>query len=71
MSLSYLINPFMTNGLVHQLGESTVISRVLGIFKFYCILHAILLSRQDSPRWGAADSERGVTSGAILFAYVP
>ena len=39
------------------------------IFIFYLIFDEISLSKQNSPRWDAALC--GVTSGAILFAYVP
>ena len=39
------------------------------IIKFYSIFDEIPLSKQNSPRLDAAFC--GVTSGAILFAYVP
>ena len=47
--------------------------RVLGapgaILIFYNIFDENFLSKQNSPRWDAAFC--GVTSGAMLFAYVP
>ena len=43
---------------------------VLGvIFIFISFFDEISLSKQNSPRWDAAFC--GVTSGAMLFAYVP
>ena len=59
----------MTNELAHHyhLGESTSIFVDIG-----CGLNCLFSfsqSKQNSPRWDAAFC--GVTSGAILFAYVP
>ena len=39
------------------------------IFIFYLFFDEISLCKQNSPRWDAAFC--GVTSGAMLFAYVP
>ena len=39
------------------------------IFNFYLTFDEIPVSKQNSPRWDAAFC--GITSGAILFAYVP
>ena len=66
------LNPYMTNGFSHHyhLDESTVIIRdIMSDFEFYSFFDEIPLSKQNSPRWDAAFC--GVTSGAILFAYVP
>ena len=66
------INPYLTNGFSHHyhLGESTVIIRDLrSDFEFLFHFDEIPPSKQNSPRWDAAFC--GVTSGAILFAYVP
>ena len=65
-------NALNKNGLAHHnhLGESTVIlgaSRVILIFISF--FDEVPISKQNSPRWDAAFC--GVTSGAILFAYVP
>ena len=54
----------MTDGLHYHLDESTLIFR--GIRSDF---DEISLSKQNSPRWDAAFC--GVTSWAILFAYVP
>ena len=65
-----LINPFLTNGLSHHycLGESTFGFRCFRS-DFYSVFDGISLCKQNSPRWDAAFC--GITSGAILFAYVP
>ena len=39
------------------------------ILNFYFIFYEIPISKQNSPRWDAAFC--GVTSGAMVFAYVP
>ena len=39
------------------------------IFHFISFSGKNLISKQNSPRWDAA--KRSVTSGAIMFAYVP
>ena len=41
------------------------------IFKFYPFFDEIPLSKQNSPRWDMGRRRTGVTSGAMLFAYVP
>ena len=66
--LNYEINSLVTNGLSHSyhLDESTFIFRGIRS-KFSSDENH--LSKQNSPRWDAAFC--GVTSGAILFAYVP
>ena len=66
-------NPYLTNGSSHHyhLGESTFVFRGFRC-DFTCLsfyFDEISLSKQNSPRWDA--SFCGVTSGAILFAYVP
>ena len=38
-------------------------------FHFYFIFDEYRVSKENSPRWDAAFC--GVTSGTILFAYVP
>ena len=58
----------------YHLDESTFISRdFLGasgvLFHFISFSRKNHISKQNSPRWDAA--KRGVTSGAIMFAYVP
>ena len=58
----------------YHLDESTFIFRgflgALGvIFHFISFSGKNHISKQNSPRWDAA--KRGVTSGAIMFAYVP
>ena len=58
----------------YYLDESTFIFRgFLGasgvIFHFISFSSKNHISKQNSPRWDAA--KRGVTSGAIMFAYVP
>ena len=71
------INPYSTNGFSHhyQLGESTFICRcVRSDFYFFShfsmkFLCANRIAPNGTPR--SAASERGVTSGAMLFAYVP
>ena len=66
------INPFFTNEFSHyyHLGESTFILRGIRSDCEFLIQFSmsIPLSKQNSPRWDAAYC--GVTSGAILFAYV-
>ena len=57
----------------YHLDESTFISRgFLGssavLFHFISFSGKNHISKQNSPRWDAA--KRGVTSGAIMFAYV-
>ena len=63
-----MINPYLTNEFSHcyQLGESSFIFRVLGVISNF---YVIPLCKQNSPKWDAAFC--GVTSGAMLFAYVP
>ena len=67
------LNPYLTNGFSrrYQLGESTSVFRgVRSYFDFFILFFdEISLCKQNSPRWDAAYC--GVTSGAILFAYVP
>ena len=69
------LNPYLTNGFSHhyRLDESTFIFRgVMSDFFFLFFISFIVEfppSKQNSPRWDAAFC--GVTSGAILFAYVP
>ena len=72
--MSYIFNPYLTNGLPHhyRMDESTFISRGVrsDFFIFFIsFFDEISLCKQNSPRWDAAIC--GVTSGAILFAYVP
>ena len=68
-------NPYLRNGFSHhydkyQLGEFTFIFRgVRSVLIFISFIDKIPPSKQNSPRWDAAFC--GVTSGAILFAYVP
>ena len=62
------LNPFMTNGLSHcyYLGESTVIIRGIRCnfeFLFHCLMK-FLYANRIAPFCG-------VTSEAMLFAYVP
>ena len=71
--MSHDINPFMTNGFTHHyhLGKYTFIFR--GIRSIFFLLFIQFtdensLSKQYSPRWDATLC--GVTSGAMLFAYV-
>ena len=62
-------NPLVTNGISHpyHLDESTFIYRgTRSDVSFFDENH---LSKQTSPRWYT--TFWGVTSGAILFAYVP
>ena len=62
------VNHQKTNGLSHpfQLGESTFILGASGvIFHYISFFDVIHVSKQDIPSWD------GVTSGTILFAYVP
>ena len=61
-------SPFLTNGFSHHLGESTINFR--GIRSdFIQFFDENSLSKRNSPRWDAAFC--GITSGAMLFAYVP
>ena len=68
-----LLNPFLTSRFSHHyhFGKSTFI--LWGVGSNFLILISffdeISLIKQNSPRWDAASC--GVTSGAILFAYVP
>ena len=64
-------NPYLTNGFSHRyhLGESTFILGVSGVSFFFSLFDEMSLFKQNSPRWDAAFC--GVTSVAILFAYVP
>ena len=67
------INPYLTNGFSHyyHLGESTFIFRGVrsDFLNFIQFFDENFPSKQNSPRWDAAFC--GVTSGAMLFAYVP
>ena len=71
--LSFSFNPYVTNEFSHhyQLDESNFTFRgVMGdFFIFISFFDEISLYKQDSPRWDAAFCD--VTSGAMLFAYVP
>ena len=68
-----MVNPNKPNGLSHlyHLDESIVIFRDItsNISFIISFFHEIHVSKQNSPRWDTAFC--GVTSGAILFAYVP
>ena len=73
MSFESVFNPYLTNIISHHfhLDESIFISRGVGsdfYFFFISFFDEITLCKQNSPRWDAAFC--GVTSGAILFAYV-
>ena len=63
-------NPYMANGLSHHyhLGESIFIFRGVWLI-FIQFFDEIFRCKQNRPRWETAFC--GVTSGAILFAYVP
>ena len=63
-------NPYLTNELSHHyhLGESTFNFRSDYYF-FISFFDEISLCKQNSPKCDAAFC--GVTSGAMLFAYVP
>ena len=67
------IYPYLTNRFAHhyQLDESTFIFKGVRIdfYFFISFLDKIALCKQNSPRWDAAFC--GVSSGAMLFAYVP
>ena len=71
------INPHATKGLSHpyNLNESTLIFRCIWstFFIFISFFDEIHVSKLTSPRWDAGYSGvySGVSSGAILFAYVP
>ena len=60
-----VVNPLFTYGLSHpyHLDEPTFIYICISFFD------EIQVSKQNGPRWDAAFC--GVTSRAILFAYVP
>ena len=61
----------MTDGLVRHkdLGESIFIFWALGVILYFIpFFDEILLSQQNNPR---CDVLHRVTSGDILFAYVP
>ena len=62
-------NQYVTNGLSHpyHLDESIFIFK--GIGNNFLFFNENYVSKQNSPKWVAALC--GVTSGAILFAYVP
>ena len=70
---SNMLNPLMTNENSHHyhLDESIFIFRGIrsDLFIFYSFFDENHVSKQNSPRWDAAFC--GVTSAAILFAYVP
>ena len=67
------LNPLGDNGFSHpyHFDESTFVLR--GFESMFSFLFPFSdenhISKPNSPRWDAAI--RGVTSGAILFAYVP
>ena len=67
--LIWSINPLVTNGISqsYHFDESTFVLR--GIRSNFSFFDEIHVSKQNSPRWDAAFCS--VTSGAILFAYVP
>ena len=56
---------YLTNGFSHHYNWMSPLSLLGLIFIFY----EISLCKQNSPRWDGPFC--GVTSGAILFAYVP
>ena len=64
---SYFTNEFANH---YQLDESTFIFRGVSSEFYFSIssFDEISLCKQNSPRWDAAFC--GVTSGAMLFAYV-
>ena len=66
-------NPYLTNGFSHnyQMDESTFIFRGVrsDFYFFISFFDVISLCKKNSPGWDAAFC--GVTSGAMLFAYVP
>ena len=65
-------NPYVTNGISHtyHLDESTFVFRASEvIFVFIAFFDEIYVSKQNSPRWDAGFCS--VTSGVILFVYVP
>ena len=64
----FVVHPIKPNGLSHpdQMDESTFTVR--GIWSKISFLYESHVSKQSSPRWDATFC--GVTSGAILFAYV-
>ena len=66
------VNQFVTNGLSHPYTLDEFIFIFRGVrckFIFISFFDEIHLSKQNSPRWDAAFC--GVTSEAILVAYVP
>ena len=66
------LNHFVTNELSnpYHLDESTLTFRgIRSIFFCISLFDEIPVSKQNGPRWDAAFC--GVTSRAILFAYVP
>ena len=66
------IIPNKPNGFLHafQLGEFILIFRgIRSNFSFFTFFDEIHVSKLNSPRWDAAFCD--VTSGGILFAYVP
>ena len=70
----FYVNPYLTNGFSHHyhLDESTFILGVLRvIFIFISFFNEISQCKQNSPRWEWDAAFCGVTSGAMLFAYVP
>ena len=69
-----MFNPLVTNGLFHpyRLDEFTFIFRsIVSIFFYFFIsfFDEFPVNKQNSPRSDTAFC--GVTSGDILFAYVP
>ena len=67
------INTYLMNGFSHHyhLGESTFIFRGVrsDFYFFISFFEEISLCKQNSPRWDAAFCD--VTSGAMMFVYVP
>ena len=51
------------------MGPFSILGESEFFFFFFSFFIEIPVSKQYSPRWDAA--ERGVSSGSILFAYVP
>ena len=69
---TFLFNLYVTNGLAHyyRLDESTFILRgYRNDLSFIPFFNEIPLSKQNRPRSDAAFC--GITSGALVFAYVP
>ena len=72
LPFSMHLNPYLTTGFTHhyQLDESTFIIRGRSCyFYFFSFFDEIPVSKQNSIIWEAAFC--GVTSAALLFAYVP